>query len=996
MALPSHPNLKAALADRYAIERELGAGGTATVYLAQDIKHERQVAVKVLRPELAATLGSERFLREIKIAANLHHPHILPLYDSGDAEGFLYYVMPYVEGESLRDRLNREKQLPLDDALQIAREVADALGSAHSHDVVHRDIKPENILLEEGHAVVADFGIARAVTAAGGGKLTETGLAIGTPSYMSPEQAAGSEELDGRTDVYSLGCVLYEMLGGQPPFTGPTVESIVHQHLAVDPPSITNLRPAVPAEIAGTLARALAKTPADRFSSAAQFAEALATRGGAAAATVAAAPVSDRARVRRAVAIGLGAVVLLVAALLVWRRAPSTTPLVSPTTIAVLPFTVRGSEDVAYLGEGMVDLLGTKLDGAGEWRSADPRAVLGVLAQEAGGVLDPERGRAVAEHVGAGLYVLGNILEVGGRLRVDASLYNPNLDAPLVAQATVEGKAAEIFDLVDDLATQLLTAQTGGPGARVTRIAAVTTSSLPALKAYLEGETAFRAGHYGSAVEAFQRAVAADSLFALAYYRLSVAAEWDARDALVQDAAQQAIRHAERLSEHDRLLLEAFIAWRRGAADEAEDLYRGIIGTHPDYVEAWFQLSEVLFHYNPLRGRSLAESREALERLLAFDPDHEPTLIHLARVAAHERNRAELDSLVRRILELNPEGDRALEMRVLRAFASDDRADQERLIGELRRASDFVLILATWHVALFTHNLPGAARLARVVADSTRAPKVQALGRVWLAHLELARGRWRAARAELAAAEPLDRASALEYRALFTALPFVPVSRAQVEDARDELERWDATSVPPSVTTTVLVSKHDGAHPHLRKYLLGLLSARLGDPVAATRHAAELEALGGPDRARALAGDLAGSIRAQVALIEGRPADALMALEQTRRQTFYQLTLSSPFYSQAYERYMQATLLEELGQTEEALRWYSSVVGTSPNELIYLAPSHLRRAEIYERLGQPEKAAEHYARFVELWADCDPELRPVVDDAKERIARLAGEPAGER
>ena len=267
--------LKTALADRYAIDEEIGAGGMATVYLAEDLKLHRKVAVKVLRPELAAALGPERFLREIEIAAKLHHPHILALHDSGEADGFLYYVMPYVEGESLRDRLNREKQLPVEDALQIAREVADALGSAHRHDVIHRDIKPENILLEEGHAVVADFGIARAIHAAGGEQLTETGLAVGTPAYMSPEQAMGSKELDGRSDLYSLGCVLYEMLAGEPPFTGATVESIVHQQIAVEPRPVTAMRPAVPAEVAAALSRVLSKAPADRFNPAAQFGSAL-------------------------------------------------------------------------------------------------------------------------------------------------------------------------------------------------------------------------------------------------------------------------------------------------------------------------------------------------------------------------------------------------------------------------------------------------------------------------------------------------------------------------------------------------------------------------------------------------------------------------------------------------------------------------------------------------------------------------------------------------
>ncbi|MGD2122672.1 MAG: serine/threonine-protein kinase, partial [Gemmatimonadota bacterium] len=266
--------LEAALADRYRIEGEIGRGGMATVYLAEDLKHRRKVAIKVMAPELAASLGPDRFLREVEISARLDHPHILPLYDSGEADGFLFYVMPYVEGESLRARLEREHQLPLDDALAIAREVADALSYAHGRDVIHRDIKPANILLAGGHARVADFGIARAVTEAGGDRLTATGVAVGTPAYMSPEQAAGSEDVDGRSDLYSLGCVLYEMLAGTPPFTGPA-ESLVHQHLSVEPPPVTNFRPAVPAEVAAVLMRALAKTPADRFSPAAQFAEAL-------------------------------------------------------------------------------------------------------------------------------------------------------------------------------------------------------------------------------------------------------------------------------------------------------------------------------------------------------------------------------------------------------------------------------------------------------------------------------------------------------------------------------------------------------------------------------------------------------------------------------------------------------------------------------------------------------------------------------------------------
>ena len=268
--------LSKSLADRYRIERELGAGGMATVYLAHDLKHDRDVAIKVLRAELAAVIGPERFLSEIKTTANLQHPHILSLFDSGTVDGTVFYVMPFVDGESLRDLLAREKQLPVDDALRIAREVADALQYAHAHGVIHRDIKPENILLQGGHALVADFGIALAAAKIGGTRMTETGMSLGTPQYMSPEQAMGERELDARTDVYALGCVTYEMLAGEPPFTGPTAQAIVARVITEEPRSLSLQRKTVPFHIEATVARALQKLPADRFATAAEFAAALA------------------------------------------------------------------------------------------------------------------------------------------------------------------------------------------------------------------------------------------------------------------------------------------------------------------------------------------------------------------------------------------------------------------------------------------------------------------------------------------------------------------------------------------------------------------------------------------------------------------------------------------------------------------------------------------------------------------------------------------------
>ncbi len=314
--------LKTALAERYVIERELGEGGMATVYLAHDVKHDRKVALKVLRPELAAVIGAERFLQEIKVTANLQHPHILPLHDSGEADSFLYYVMPYVEGETLRQKIDREKQLGIDEAVEITRSVAAALDYAHRHGVIHRDIKPENVLVHDGQPLIADFGIALAVSHAGGTRLTETGLSIGTPHYMSPEQAMGDRELDARSDVYSLGAMLYEMLTGDPPHTGSTAQAIVAQILTEDPRPLTLRRKTVPPHVAAAVDQSLQKLPADRFASAAEFATALTnpafTGTTAHAGGVPAAKAGAGRTVWRGAAIAFGAAMLVLATVAAW------------------------------------------------------------------------------------------------------------------------------------------------------------------------------------------------------------------------------------------------------------------------------------------------------------------------------------------------------------------------------------------------------------------------------------------------------------------------------------------------------------------------------------------------------------------------------------------------------------------------------------------------------------------------------------------------------
>jgi serine/threonine protein kinase len=362
-------HITSALAERYRIERELGAGGMATVYLAHDVKHDRKVAIKVLRPELAAVLGAERFLNEIKVTANLQHPHILPLHDSGEADSFLYYVMPYVAGESLREKLNREKQLSIEEAVEITTAVASALDYAHRHNVIHRDIKPENILLLDGQPVVADFGIALAVSAAGGARLTETGLSLGTPQYMSPEQATGDRELDGRSDVYSLACVLYETLSGEPPHTGPTVQAVIAKVVTDRPRVITELRETVPPHIAATLHKALEKLPADRFGSCAEFADTIRTG-------ILASPARP-ARTRRVGWI-IAAVVVLVSVTLFLQLRPRDPAAVEDLTVVVDRLVDRtDSDSFGSLGLLTVEVIseGIQRSGVAKVVSA-PRALL--------------------------------------------------------------------------------------------------------------------------------------------------------------------------------------------------------------------------------------------------------------------------------------------------------------------------------------------------------------------------------------------------------------------------------------------------------------------------------------------------------------------------------------------------------------------------------------------------------------------------------------------
>ncbi len=446
----------AAVADRYAIERELGQGGMAIVYLARDLKHDRLVALKVFKPELAAAMGAERFLREIQVTAKLSHPHILPLYDSGEAGGFLFYVMPFVQGETLADLMAREQQLPLDQAVRIAREVAEALAVAHSYGIVHRDIKPQNIMLSGGLAVVADFGIARAVSEAGTTKLTETGMAVGTPVYMSPEQASASAHVDARSDIYSLGCVLYEMIVGQPPFTGPSAVAILARHTMDPVPPPHTVRRSIPPALEDVLFCALEKSPADRYHTAEDFAKALRAveSGETPKLTGTALRAARRRPARRWKRVGIGAGVLAVVGVLAavaltapWQRAGVAKPAAGgpdPHDVAVLYFE-DGSRDggLGYVADGLTEGL---IDALARVPGLHVVSRNGV-APYRDGLVAPD---SVARALRVGTLVAGSVEPAGDRLHIQVRLVEGETGVDF-ARASVDVAAAQLLSARDSV-----------------------------------------------------------------------------------------------------------------------------------------------------------------------------------------------------------------------------------------------------------------------------------------------------------------------------------------------------------------------------------------------------------------------------------------------------------------------------------------------------------------------------------------------------------------
>jgi tRNA A-37 threonylcarbamoyl transferase component Bud32/tetratricopeptide (TPR) repeat protein len=609
--------LQDALAGRYRIERELGRGGMATVYLADDLKHHRRVAIKVLDPEVAAAIGSERFLREIETVAKLSHPHVLTLHDSGQAAGLLFYVMPYVTGESLRQRLERDRQLPLEDALQITREVADALGFAHRQGVVHRDVKPENILLEQGHALVADFGIARAVAAAGAVKLTATGVVVGTPAYMSPEQAGGDSRLDGRSDQYSLGCVSYEMLAGQPPFTGPTVESLVHQHLSVAPHPVTVLRPTVTQAMAGAIGKALAKSPADRHADVGAFARAL-EEG---------ARTPDRVtpRWRGGLALAATGAVLALVALAAWQQwwpfGGSAAPPAKKDWILVAEF--DGPPADSTLAMAARSLLSAALDQSRVLATVPQDQIQQALlaaGRPPNTRVGPQLAKELAYRSAVRAVLEGTIGQIGRGYSIVLQVVAADTSRVLVTETATARDDGALIPVLGQLAKRLR-ARLGERSAELSAtrpMTLVATPSLEAYRLYAQADRCMQGHRHRDALALLRRALEIDPEFSMAWAGLADChTDWGQWDS-VRVFCDQALRHPQRLTSRQRLEIEAERAAAAGEDSSAVARYQQLLAEDPSDLAALVGSADAL----SFLGRyddSLERIRRAM-RLSPFGP----------------------------------------------------------------------------------------------------------------------------------------------------------------------------------------------------------------------------------------------------------------------------------------------------------------------------------------------------------------------------------------
>ncbi len=966
----------------------------ATVYLAQDLRHDRPVALKVLSDAIAAAVGAERFLLEIRVTARLQHAHILPLLDSGMLEttagrSVPFYVMPYVEGQSLRDRLARERQLPLEEALRLADDVAAALAYAHGRGVVHRDIKPENILVSNGQGIVADFGIARAVDLAGGERLTATGLALGTPHYMSPEQAAGDRSVDARADVYALGCVLYEMLAGEPPFTGPTAQAIVAKSMTEPAPPLRRLRATVPEEVEQVVTRALAKVPADRFAGAEAFAQALSRATGATRARTLSIGRPGR-RSLAAVAVVLVAVVLLAAGAILLRRGRASQVIASASSIAVLPFTPSGPDTaLSRLGRDLVFTLSAALDGLGGIRVMDAHTV---LARATPGALTTiSDGAALARRFGAGSIVQGSLVRVGADVRLDLALLSTDSAAEPLARAMVTAPPDSVAALTDSAARALL-AQIWSRGSPPTPSldGALRTRSVPALRAFLQGEGEIVEGQWDSAAASYERAMKADPTFWLAYARHVYARFWSLGE--VADSVVTSLqRHRFELPGQERLSTEVILLEATDSIELIVERARAAGERYPNSWFGWLLYGDVALHFGPLLGHSRDEAHAALDRAVDLNPRLIPAWEHLMLVALQEDDTAaaaralvSLDRLgAGPTLSADGYGNRMLQFRLLHAIQRGDSA----LVGVLtdsiaRDIAPAAVPDGSYYDPLRFGFFAQQVEVSRAALVAGGLPERQRVHRLLLALSWGGRGAWDSALVGL------DRLAAQGSDAV---TPLRAYGLAVVGAWLGAVDPGDALA---RRATAAQEAGADGTGRAELAWLDGVLAAGRNDGPELAGARAALRRSGDPGWKA-----LDRSLGAFDAALEGTTREAgesMAALEWEEAAVGFPDFASHPLVI-SVDRLAGARWLASTGDAEQALRllrWVDAAFLPHPSTaytLMFAGLADLERGRIEEQLGHAELARGYYQRFLRRYDRPVRQHLPLVEEARTRLSALGME-----
>ncbi len=965
--------LQAALGTAYRIEKELGGGGMSRVFVAEETRLARRVVIKVLPPDLALEMRVDRFNREIQLSASLQHPHIVPLLAAGGADDLLYYTMPFVEGEALRSRLSREGELPVRDAVRILKDVADALAYAHARGVVHRDIKPDNVLLSGQHAVVADFGVAKAVSQAKTESgLTSVGVALGTPAYMAPEQAAGDPNIDTRADIYSFGAMAYEMLTGRPPFGGLAPHQMLAAHVTEPVVPVTDRRPTLPPALAHLVMACLAKNPADRPQSANELLQALelmATPSGSLAVTSPVATMRNVLRRPRNRWLALGAVVgILVIAGWV-ALTPRASLALDGNRVAIAPFDVLGGPDLALWREGLVDVLSRSLDGAGPLRTASPTLVV----RRWSGRGDAQSAQALGQATGARTVVFGSLVRAGSdSVRLTATVLDV-AGPSVLGEIEIRENADRMDRLADSLTVRLLRELGRTRAIGLVRSASLGSHSLPALKAFLQGEQFLRRSEWDSSVTYLERAIALDSGFTLAWSHAGMAAGWQHR---ADDSVSRAYKLRAGALNHGLAPRESLIvqAESLAAVVYAGPLQLGVrlfgygqrmIGTldeavrrYPNDPELWYMLGDARYHAGALAGLSPRASLEAFDRAIGLDSAFTPSYVHAIPLSLEFGGTSAGQRYGTKFLEAGG-------------------------MGTYAKSTSLVLDL-----------LDPSTRAATIafLADSADEHLFQT---VWLSI-----NRWldddETTLAVIRARVAAEQKKGVRSNFAVFALPLSLASRGHVKEAVGR------TTFPVLVSQLAMLGaiSPDSAGRLARSWVgkPGEGHMVLGPMLAAERDTIGLQNAIRfidskqrplPPNMPAIAVDILGYLtvtnHAYLALARGDSAEALRLFDARPD--------SACFGGCWIDDLIHVQLLAARGRPADAAARLERPRGGFAGGVVPLEVlTALERGRINERLGNRERAIEGYSLVVRAWRNPDPELQPYVAEARAALARLSGEP----